>query len=133
VHRAEFERELAEVCAQYGVGVVPYSPLAGGFLTGKYRPDETPESARAGGLRRHFKEQNWRLLDLMEQVGKEHGGASISQIALAWMFANPLVTSLIIGPRSLEQLQDNLGAVELRLSPEEKRLLDEASEWREMS
>jgi aryl-alcohol dehydrogenase-like predicted oxidoreductase len=131
VHRAEFERELAEVCTQYEVGVIPYSPLAGGFLTGKYRRDQTPESARASGARRYFKDRNWDLLDRMEQIGKEKGGASISQVALAWLLSNPLVTSPIIGPRSLEQLQDNLGAVDLRLSPEEKAILDQVSEWRE--
>jgi aryl-alcohol dehydrogenase-like predicted oxidoreductase len=133
VHRAEFERELAEVCAHYGVGVIPYSPLAGGFLTGKYRRDQTAESARAGGARRYFKDRNWDLLDRMEQIGKEKDGASISQVALAWLLANPLVTSPIIGPRSLEQLRDNLGAVDLRLTPDERVVLDKASEWREKS
>jgi aryl-alcohol dehydrogenase-like predicted oxidoreductase len=131
VHRAEFERELADVCKIYGIGVIPYSPLAGGFLTGKYRRDaELPESARAGGVQRYFKDRNWDLLDKMENLAREKGDCTISQIALAWQLSDPLISSPIIGPRSLEQLHDNLGAVGLRLNPEEKKLLDEASDWR---
>jgi aryl-alcohol dehydrogenase-like predicted oxidoreductase len=131
VHRAEFESDLAEVCRTYGLGVIPYSPLAGGFLTGKYRRDGTiVNSQRARSAQRYFSERNWALLDKMERMGKEKGGKSISQIALAWLLSDPLVTSPIIGPRDLEQLKDNLGAVGLRLSDDEKKSLDEASDWR---
>lgn len=130
VHRAEFERELAHVCRTYGLGVIPYSPLGGGFLTGKYRKDQIPDSARQGSARRYFSERNWRLLDQMGALGQEKGDASISQIALAWLLSDPLITSPIIGPRTLEQLQDNLGAAGLRLSTEEKRMLDESSDWK---
>ncbi len=131
VHRAEFERELAEVCRVYEIGVIPYSPLAGGFLTGKYRREGVqPTSARLGGVQRYFNERNWALLDKMEQLGREMGGATISQVALAWMLADPLISSPIIGPRSLEQLEDNLGAASLDLSAAEKAALDQASEWK---
>jgi aryl-alcohol dehydrogenase-like predicted oxidoreductase len=133
VHRAEFERELAEVCAGYGIGVIPYSPLAGGFLTGKYRRDaDQPDSARAGGVRRYFNERNWKLLDTLEQVGRDQNNRSISQMALAWQLSNPLITSPIIGPRSIEQLHDNLGAAGLRLDAETMSRLDEASGWQQM-
>jgi aryl-alcohol dehydrogenase-like predicted oxidoreductase len=128
VHRAEFERELAEVCRQYGLGVIPYSPLAGGFLTGKYRRDKIAESVRAEGARRYFIERNYDLLDEIETIAKQQGNRSISQIALAWLLSDPLITSPIIGPRTLEQLEDNLGAVGLRLNPEDKKILDQASE-----
>jgi aryl-alcohol dehydrogenase-like predicted oxidoreductase len=135
VHRAEFERELADVCRNYGVGVIPYSPLAGGFLTGKYRKDaEIPSGVRGETSERiqgYFTERNWELLDLMEKMGKEKDGGSISQIALAWQLSDALVTSPIIGPRNLEQFKDNIGAVGLRLTPEEKEQLDQATEWRE--
>ena len=131
VRRAEFERELAAVCHAYGLGVLPYSPLAGGFLTGKYRLDQIPESARLRGARRYFSETNWALLEQMEKMGQEKGGASISQIALAWLLNDPLITSPIIGPRSVEQLQDNLGAVGMRLDPEEKKMLDDATQWKD--
>ena len=129
VHRAEFERELADVCRAYGIGVIPYSPLAGGFLTGKYRPETEADSVRLGGVRRYFKPENWALLETMDRIGRERA-ASISQIALAWLLADPLMSSPIIGPRNLEQLEDNLGAVGLRLTVEEKKTLDKASEWR---
>lgn len=128
VHRAEFERELAAVCEKYGVGVIPYSPLAGGFLTGKYRRDsETPDSARAGGIKnRYFNEYGWGVLDAVEQVANARN-ASISQIALAWQLTNPVITSPIIGPRTMEQLEDNLGAAGVRLTSEEMDELNEAS------
>jgi aryl-alcohol dehydrogenase-like predicted oxidoreductase len=66
----------------------------------------------------------------MEAVGKEKGGYSISQIALAWMLSDPAITSPIIGPRTMDQLNDNLSAAGLRLTPEEKKSLDEDSEWK---
>jgi aryl-alcohol dehydrogenase-like predicted oxidoreductase len=69
-------------------------------------------------------------LDLLERLGKERGGISTSQVALGWLLADPLVTSPIIGPRTLQQLDDNLGAIGLRLTEEEKKLLDEASSWK---
>jgi len=128
VHRAEFERELADACRRYGLGVIPYSPLAGGFLTGKYRRDRNPESARGEGVRRYFAERNYDLLDVIENIANQQGNRSISQIALAWLLSDPLITSPIIGPRSLEQLDDNLGAAGLRLTQEEKKTLDQASE-----
>jgi aryl-alcohol dehydrogenase-like predicted oxidoreductase len=80
VHRAEFERELAEVCDAYGLGVLPYSPLAGGFLTGKYLREKQPNSARLGGVRRYFNDRNWELLDTLEKLAREKGDFSISQL-----------------------------------------------------
>jgi len=131
VRRAEFERELAQLCRSYGLGVIPYSPLAGGFLTGKYSPDHVPESVRARSARRYFSDANWALLEKMKHIGQQKGGKSISQIALAWLLTDPLITSPIIGPRTLEQLEDNLGASGLRLSLDEKSILDEASAWKD--
>ena len=129
VHRAEFERELSDVCRIYGIGVIPYSPLAGGFLTGKYHKGTTTEGARSKGAQRYFNDQNWTLLEKIEALGQKKDGYSVSQIALAWLLSDPVITSPIIGPRSLEQLDDNLGAVGVRLSGEEKDTLDEASSW----
>ena len=131
IDRPEFERELAEVCKAYGIGVIPYSPLAGGFLTGKYRKGVEPESARVRRALNYFNDRNWTLLDLLENMGRDKGNHSISQVALAWLLTDPVITSPIIGPRSLEQLQDNLGAVGLRLTLEEKEQLDEATAWEE--
>lgn len=128
VHRAEFERELEAVCKTYHIGVIPYSPLAGGFLTGKYRRNLTPASVRVGGVKRYFTERNWKLLDAMEKMALEKN-AEIAQIALAWLLANPVITSPIIGANSVEQLKDSLGAVNVTLTPAEKAYLDELTSW----
>lgn len=127
VHRREFEAELKPLCQSEGVGVIPYSPLAGGFLTGKYRSDAPPpDSARLGGVKRYFNERGWRTLAAVEQVAAERG-ATPSQIALAWQLNQPVITSPIIGANSLAQLHDSLGAVGMHLTEEEIKLLDEAS------
>ena len=127
VHRSEFERELADMCRVYGLGVIPYSPLAAGFLTGKYGPENSPDSVRRERARRYFNDRNFELIRQMDQMGKEKGDRSVSQIALAWLLSDPLITSPIIGPRNLDQLQDNLGVAGLRLTAEEKQRLDDAS------
>lgn len=131
IHREEFERELAAVCKAYGIGVIPYSPLAGGFLTGKYRRENAnPDSVRAKGLQHACTEKNFALLDQMDSVAQAHG-ASVSQVALAWMLADPLITSPIIGPNKMEQLTDNLGALEFGLTQDEMKLLNDATAWQE--
>ena len=126
VHRGEFERELMDVCRTYGLGVIPYSPLAGGFLTGKYHRDHTDAGSRRNSSR-YFTERNWGILEKIEQVGAELGGKSVSQVSLAWMLANPVITAPIVGPRSVEQLQDNLGAVDIKLPAEMVEKLNEVS------
>jgi aryl-alcohol dehydrogenase-like predicted oxidoreductase len=132
VHRAEFERELADVCRTYSLGVIPYSPLAAGFLTDKYKRDKAePESGRINGVkRRYFNDRSWVIHEAVEQVASNNG-RSTSQIALAWLLSNLLITSPIIGPRNLEQLGDNLGASGYRLSAEDIKSLNEASEWKD--
>jgi aryl-alcohol dehydrogenase-like predicted oxidoreductase len=129
VHRDEFERELAAVCQTYQIGVIPYSPLAGGFLTGKYRRNVVAHSARAGSVRKYFNEQNWILLEKLDEMAKQRN-ASVSQVALAWLLADPLISSPIIGANSIEQLKDNVGAVEVHLTPAEKKMLDFATAWK---
>jgi aryl-alcohol dehydrogenase-like predicted oxidoreductase len=128
VRREEFEREMADVCRTYGLGVIPYSPLAGGFLTGKYRKDAPlPESARADGTKnRYFNERGWSILEAVDGIANNRD-KSVSQIALAWHLSTPVVTSPIIGPRTLEQLTDNLGAAGLRLTEDEMEQLDQVS------
>ncbi len=123
------EYELIPACLDHGITILAYSPLHAGLLTGKYRRDKQAESARAGGAKEFFTERNWSLLDFMEKLAQEKGGYSLSQIALAWQLSNPVITSPIIGPRSLEQLKDNLGAAGLRLTGEEKASLDHATTW----
>jgi aryl-alcohol dehydrogenase-like predicted oxidoreductase len=133
VHRAEYERELEAVCLEYGLGVLPYSPLAGGFLTGKYeRGGEIPEDTRAAGSRRiqgYMKQdQNWELLHRLETIARSRS-KSPSQIALAWLLNRPSVTSPIIGPKNPHQLEDNLGAVGIELDADEFESLDALSAW----
>jgi aryl-alcohol dehydrogenase-like predicted oxidoreductase len=132
VHRAEFERELADVCRTYGLGVNPYSPLAAGFLTDKYHHGQKePESARFGGIkRRYFNDKSWAIHEAIETLATEKG-KTISQVSLAWLLGDALITSPIIGPRSLEQLEDNLGAIGFRLSSGEKVSLDNVSAWQD--
>jgi aryl-alcohol dehydrogenase-like predicted oxidoreductase len=127
--RAEFERELRAVCKTYEIAVIPYSPLAGGFLTGKYRRDTPlPESKRAEGRKRAMTEKNFALLDKMDEMAAAHN-ATLAQVALAWMLADPVVTSPIIGATSVKQLNENLGALNVKLSVEERKALDEMTVW----
>jgi aryl-alcohol dehydrogenase-like predicted oxidoreductase len=124
VRRAEFESELAAICREREMGVIPYSPLAAGFLTGKYRRDFTPDSERAESVAKYFTDKNWSLLDEMDAIAAAHD-ATVTQVALAWLLANPTITSPIIGANSIAQLSDSLAAVELTLTSKEKEILAE--------
>lgn len=132
IHREEFERELYSVCKTYNIGVIPYSPLAGGFLTGKYRRGEPlPDSKRAEGRQKAMTERNYILLNEMERIALLHK-ATISQIALAWMLADPVITSPIIGATSIAQLNENLGAVDVRLMGDERESLNKLTGWKDV-
>ena len=127
--REEFERELMVVCQTYGLGVIPYSPLEGGFLTGKYRRDMAlPKSRRAESRQKYMTEENFTLLDKMDEIAASHQ-ATLAQVALAWLLANPIITSPIIGATSMEQFDENLGVLDVRLTPEEKNILDGVTTW----
>jgi aryl-alcohol dehydrogenase-like predicted oxidoreductase len=116
----EIEVELLPFCREDGVGVVVYSPLARGVLTGKYRPGESfPEGSRAarGDRRMHqteLREESFLIAQHLAPIAARRG-RPLSQFALAWTLANPIVTSAIVGPRTMEQLEDGLAAAELRL------------------
>lgn len=131
VHRDEFEQEMATVVTAYGLGVFPYSPLASGFLTGKYRQNASPpDGARVDRVReRYCNERNFRLLAEMETIGRRRG-QGIVQVALAWLLSNPLVTAPIVGANSRAQLLGSLAAVGFRLDSSEMAVLDEFSDWR---
>jgi aryl-alcohol dehydrogenase-like predicted oxidoreductase len=130
------ELELSQVCANEGIGILPWSPLGGGWLTGKYRRDvpptgksrlgEDPGRGMEAYARRNPEERTWRVIDAVRSVA-EARGASMAQVALAWLVDRPAVTSVILGARTLEQLDDNLGAAGLHLSAEETARLDQAS------
>jgi aryl-alcohol dehydrogenase-like predicted oxidoreductase len=130
VHRAEFERELLPLCLDQEIGVIPYSPLAGGFLTGKYRRDtDLPDSARADGVRdRYMNEQGFAAVDKLEEIGQQHD-ATVAQTAIAWILANPAVSSAIIGANSLAQLRDTIKGADTEITVEEKEMLDATTAW----
>jgi len=125
VDRAEYERELEPACLALGVGVIPYSALGGGFLSGKYRRDgELPTTARADSVRqRYMHERGWAVLDALLAVA-EARGATPTQVALAWQLARPSVTAPIASATSVAQVQELLGAAALKLTPEELAALD---------
>jgi aryl-alcohol dehydrogenase-like predicted oxidoreductase len=130
VHRAEFERELQPLCLDQEIGVIPYSPLAAGFLTGKYRRDgDLPQSDRASGIReRYMNDRGFGTVDKLQEIGARYE-ATVAQTAIAWILANPTVSSAIIGANSLEQLHDTMKGAGVQLSVEEKAALDEVSAW----
>lgn len=129
VHRKEYEAELAGLCANAGIGVVPYSPLAGGFLTGKYRRgDDLPESQRAGTIKqRYLNDAGFRALDALLDVAQAHGVPPAS-VALAWQLTRPAVAAPIIGANTPEQLTALLPGTDLTLTADEIAALDSASE-----
>jgi aryl-alcohol dehydrogenase-like predicted oxidoreductase len=129
------ERDLAPMAQEMGLGVIPWSPLAGGVLTGKYsREDLKAEtSANPSGTRHNvvlahnmLTERNLEIADVVGEVADELGKAR-AQVALAWTLLNPAVTSPIIGARTLKQLEDNLGALEVEFTDDQRTRLDAAS------
>jgi len=131
VHRAEFEQDLQTICQQYQVAVLPYSPLANGFLTGKYRRGQMQgiEGARVGSVRQRYdREEAWRALAAVEQIAQECGSTP-SAVALAWLLAQPGVTAPILGARSVPQLEACLEAFKVALTAEQLARLDAASTW----
>jgi aryl-alcohol dehydrogenase-like predicted oxidoreductase len=133
----EIEWEIIPACLGEGLGLLPWSPLGGGWLTGKYRRDERPTGATRLGEnpdrgveayeRRSAQQRTWDVLSAVEAVAKSHG-SSMAQVALSWLRDRPAVSAVILGCRSLEQLEDNLGAAELDLTETETAELDLASD-----
>jgi aryl-alcohol dehydrogenase-like predicted oxidoreductase len=116
------EAELVPCCQAYGIGVVPYSPLAGGFLSGKYRQGETPPDGRLSGQmplqRGLFSEANWSKLAKLEAFATERGH-TVLELALAWLLAKPCLSTVIAGARKIEQVSANVAAGEWQLTAEE--------------
>jgi aryl-alcohol dehydrogenase-like predicted oxidoreductase len=125
------EREHVPLCAKFGLGILPWSPLAAGLLSGKYRRGQAPPAgSRFAEWKDRYKafdnEKNWTIVEALEAVAKEVGKTS-SQVALAWLLSRPAVSSVIFGARTVAQLDDNLGAGDLELTPEAVARLDAAS------
>lgn len=122
------ERELVPMAQNYGLAILPWSPLAGGLLTGKYRRDEPPPEGsryqRFAHWSHRFVDGFYRVAEGLERMAAAKG-CTMAQFALAWTMRQPGVTSPILGPRTLEQLRDNLGALDVEVSAEDCRRVDE--------
>ena len=124
----QIERELVPCCQAYGIGIIPYSPLASGFLTGKYRQGEPPpEGARLSGsdprFQRVFNEANWSKLAKLEAFATERDH-TVGELAIAWLLAKPVVSTVIAGARKVEQVTANVAAGDWKLTPEEVTEVD---------
>ncbi|MBP0598534.1 aldo/keto reductase [Herbaspirillum sp. LeCh32-8] len=123
------EVEILPACANYGLGVVPYSPIARGVLTGKYQPGQKPaEDTRAGRgdkrmMETEFREESLVIAQTLQQHC-EARGVKLGQFATAWVLANSAISSVIAGPRTLTQMEDYYAAVDLKISAEEEALVD---------
>jgi aryl-alcohol dehydrogenase-like predicted oxidoreductase len=133
-----FERDLLPLCREEGIAVIPFNPLAGGLLTGKHAQEAPPEAGtrftvgNAGAMyqTRYWHKREFETVEAFRALAKE-AGLSMTTLAVAWVLANPAVTSPIIGASRPSQLADNLAAVETPLSADLKKKLDELShEWR---
>jgi aryl-alcohol dehydrogenase (NADP+) len=125
----QVEVEHLPACGHFGLGVVPYSPLARGVLTAKYATrDAPPADSRAGRADRRMMETEFRAESLnVAQALRAHAesrGVTAGQFALAWLLANRFVTGAVVGPRTLEQWQENLGALDYRVTAEDETLVD---------
>jgi aryl-alcohol dehydrogenase-like predicted oxidoreductase len=129
------EHEISDLCLHEGLGLTPWGPLGGGFLSGKYHPGDKPQEGRLAMMPdeteeswlRRSSERNWAVLQVVDEVAHSHQ-ATHAQVALAWLLHQPAVCSVIIGVRTLAQLDDNLAAARLYLSEEELARLSQASE-----
>src|ERR1700678_822234 len=125
----DLERDIVPLLQAEKTGLLVWSPLAGGLLSGKFsRENQKPEGSRRSEFDFPIvdKERTWRILDVIAPIAKAHN-CSPARISLAWLLAKPVVTSIIIGAKRLDQLQDNLAAIELTLTQDELRQLDEVS------
>lgn len=126
----DIEVELLPLCREYGIGVVSYSPLARGILTGKYRKgEEFPAGSRAARNDKRIRQAELRdaSLDVADALVMHcrRKEVSPSQFALAWCLANPIVSSIIVGPRTEEQFDDNLKALDVTITPEDEEFVDQ--------
>jgi len=129
VERANFERHTRPVVNQFGVGIIPYSPLGRGFLTGKYRRGAPPpDSKRMNSVKALLTDKNFDLLDELEALGQARG-CTPGQMALGWLLGQENVSAVIIGANTPEQLADSLGAAGLKLTEAELTALDEKSAY----
>ncbi|MGH8264774.1 MAG: aldo/keto reductase, partial [Steroidobacteraceae bacterium] len=126
----DLEHDVVPFCADAGIGVMVWSPLAGGFLSGKYTRQQ-PKGEGGGRLEGfdflpYDRERGYQLIDLLQSMGAKRG-ASPAQISIAWLLTRPQVASILVGASSVKQLEDNLGATQVKLDAEELAQLDAAT------
>lgn len=135
--KRDIEYEFGDLCASEGIGITPWGPLGGGFLSGKYRRGQRPQAADEGRIattpesyeeswERRATDRNWQIIEALGRIA-EVRGVTYSQVALAWLRAQPTVASVIMGARTMQQLEDNLGAANLDLSDDEVAALNHVS------
>ena len=132
----DIEHEIVPAALDAGMGLLPWSPLAGGWLSGKYARDvtptgqtrlgEEPERGMEAWTARNADVRTWRVVDAVTEIASRHS-ASASQVSLAWLLAQPAMCSVILGARTVKQLSDNLGAVDLVVTPDDLAALSAAS------
>jgi aryl-alcohol dehydrogenase-like predicted oxidoreductase len=132
VFRDEYERELEPLCLEQSIGVIPYSSLGSGFLSGKYhRGGELPKTARAGNVQKiYMTDRGFAVLEAVEKVAAG-AGATPAQVALSWLAHRPGITAPIASATSVAQLKELLGGIELQLAADARATLDRASAWQE--
>jgi aryl-alcohol dehydrogenase-like predicted oxidoreductase len=133
LNRWEIEPELAPLCKRQGLGLMTYSPLAIGLLSGRFRrgqkpPQDSPWGEGGYNFEEAMSEQTDRIVQKLIEIGKEHGRTP-AQIAVAWLLDHPEVTAPIIGPDRPEHVEEVWGALEVELSREQRQALDEVSQW----
>jgi aryl-alcohol dehydrogenase-like predicted oxidoreductase len=125
--RSDFEGALQKLCLNENVGVIPYFGLASGFLSGKYRkPEDAEGTARGYRVKNYFNDRGWAVLEAMDGIAEETG-ATLPQIALAWVAAQPGLTAPIASATSVAQVEELVGAMGLTLSPDQLAELDAAA------
>jgi aryl-alcohol dehydrogenase-like predicted oxidoreductase len=134
----DIEDEFIDLCLTEGVGITPWGPLGGGFLSGKYKTGERPAEPQEGRLAttpdqdeeawsRRDTDRNWQILEVIEQIILENPSATYSQVALAWLLTQPAVSSIVLGVRTEDQMIDNLASGDLSLTQAQIKQVDQAS------
>ena len=127
----EPERELIPAMEAYGLGLLPYFPLASGLLTGKYNRGRMPEGARLSNVKRladrYFTDRNWSILERLTEFASKRGHG-VAELAIAWLSSRRIVSSVIAGATKPEQVEENVRAMEWKLTPEELKEIDTITE-----
>lgn len=130
MEREEYEKDLRSIVEENNLGVITYSSLASGFLTGKYRDKgDLDKSPRGQGIKKYLDDRGSNVLDSLDKISKKHN-STLATVSLAWLLARPTITAPIVSATSLEQLQSIIDAPQLKLDKGDMDLLNQASDWR---